>query len=104
VAWAVEHRVPPGVYNVADAHTYSQREILSAVEAVEGRGLRLAVPKVLVRGGLALMGALSGPRIRRNARSRYWKFCEHNVYSAAKLASFGLTLPPDLLTMTGAHA
>ena len=96
VLWAVEGRLPAGVYNVSEDHVYSQGEILAAVERVEGRKPRVPVPVALPRAAAALAGLMPSAW-RDNARSRYWKFCEHNVYSGAKLASHGLHLAPDLL-------
>ena len=97
VLWAVERRLPPGVYNVSEQHVYAQGEILRAVEQLEGRKLRLPVPVLLPRMAATLARLVPARQVRENARSRYWKFCEHNVYSSGKLAAHGLTLPPDLL-------
>lgn len=98
VLWAVERRLPAGIYNVSEQHVYSQAEILTAVERVEGAKPHLPVPMTLPRAAAAVAALMPSRSIRENARSRYWKFCEHNVYSAAKLAAHGLTLPPDLLS------
>ena len=95
----VEGRIPPGTYNVADEYVYSQRDILRAVEAVEGRKRHLPIPVVLPRIAAMAAALVPVPSIRENARSRYWKFCERNVYSSAKLAAFGVPLPPDLLSV-----
>jgi nucleoside-diphosphate-sugar epimerase len=97
VLWAVEGRIPPGVYNVADRHVYSQADILRAVEAVEGKKPHIPIPVLLPRVAAALSSLVPIASVRENARSRYWKFCEHNVYPSDRLASLGLSLPPDLL-------
>lgn len=97
VLWAVEGRLPPGVYNVSENYVYSQGEILHAVEWLEGRRPHLPVPLAWPRAAARLARLAPTDAVRENARSRYWKFCEHNVYSGAKLAAHGLVLPPDLL-------
>jgi nucleoside-diphosphate-sugar epimerase len=96
--WAVEQRLPPGVYNVADSHEYSQRDILGAVEQEDGRGPRVPVSRWLARLTLLFVQAVVPiPRWRFAARSRYWKYCERNVYSTDKMAQLGFEAPPDLL-------
>lgn len=98
VLWAVDGRVPPGTYNVADDYQYSQSEIRQAVERVDGPGRTVHVPLFLPRlAALAVRLAVPVRRWRFNARSRYWKFCESNVYSPARLRAFGVPLPADLL-------
>ena len=96
VLWAVERRLPAGIYNVSEYHVYSQGEILRAVEHVEGAKPHVPVPVALPRAAAALASVMPR-RWRDNARSRYWKFCEHNVYSSARLATHGLRLRPHLL-------
>jgi UDP-glucose 4-epimerase len=98
VLWSVEARLPAGVYNVSEDHVYSQGEILRAVEHVQGRKPHVPVPVLLPRAAAAA-AVLMPAQWRHNARSRYWKFCEHNVYSSAKLAACGLRLPADLLRL-----
>jgi nucleoside-diphosphate-sugar epimerase len=102
VLWAVEGRLPPQVFNVADDYVYSQREILDAVEKVDGPGPRLPVPMAIPRAmwRVVQLGVPSATW-RANARSRYWKFCERNVYSPDKLNACGLATPPDLLALAG---
>ena len=97
VLGAVERRLPAGIYNVSEQHVYSQAEILAAVERVEGAKPHLPVPLALPRAAAAAARLAPSASMRENARSRYWKFCEPNVYSGEKLAAHGLTLPPDLL-------
>lgn len=98
VLWGVDGRLPPAIYNVADQHTYSQDEIRHAVELVDGPGRTIPVPVFLPRlMWQAVRSVVPFNRWRFNARSRYWKFCESNVYSSAKLHDRGLSLPADLL-------
>lgn len=97
VRWAVEARMPPGTYNVSEQHVYTQSEILTAVERLEGVKPHLTVPLLLPRAALAFAKMMPSASMRENAQSRYWKFCERNVFSSDKLASHGLRLPPDLL-------
>lgn len=102
VAWAVDHRLPGDVYNVADAKAYRQADILRAVEHMEGWKPRLPVPKALPQAAWQLVRfavPISSWRLR--ARRRYWAFCEHNVYSTEKLHGRGLVLAQDLLAMAG---
>lgn len=101
VLWAVEGRLPAQVFNVADHYVYSQEEIFHAVRKVDGPGPRLRVPVAIPRTMWRLV-RLGVPfrAWRANARSRYWKFCEHNVYSADRLLEHGLEMPPDLLAMS----
>ncbi|HXG54538.1 MAG TPA: NAD(P)-dependent oxidoreductase [Vicinamibacterales bacterium] len=101
VLWSVEARLPPGTYNVSEPHVYSQREILRAVERVEGTRPHLPVPVLIPRAAASLARLIPGASVRENARSRYWKFCEHNVYSGARLQACGLELSPDLLDLGG---
>jgi hypothetical protein len=90
------------VFNVADQYVYCQREILEAVEKVDGPGPRLPVPIAVPRAMASLVRlAVPFPTWRANARSRYWKFCEANVYSPAKLNACGLATAPDLLALAG---
>ncbi len=100
VLWAVEDRLPPDLYNVADQYTYCQQEILDAVAATTGPGYLVHVPRTLPR--MMLLATRFGvpiPQWRENARSRYWKFCERNVYSTEKLRQHGFEALPDLLSM-----
>jgi UDP-glucose 4-epimerase len=98
VLWAVDGRLPPGVYNVADEHTYTQADIRRAVERVDGPGVTVPVPAIVPRLLERLVRTLVPIRSwRENARSRYWKFCESNVYSSARLNARGLATPPHLL-------
>jgi nucleoside-diphosphate-sugar epimerase len=102
VLWAVDGRLPPEVFNVADQYVYCQREILEAVEKVDGPGPRLPVPIAVPRAMASLVRlAVPFPTWRANARSRYWKFCEANVYSPGKLNACGLATAPDLLALAG---
>jgi nucleoside-diphosphate-sugar epimerase len=94
---ALEARLAAAIYNVADDHVYTQREIRAAVARVEGAALTLPVPLLLPRAALRLADALAPPAAREAAHSRYWKFCERNVYSTARLAAAGVQLPPQLL-------
>lgn len=100
VAWAVERRLAPGVYNVSEQHVYSQAEIVRAVERVDGVKPHVPMPVSWPRAAAVLAELVPVASVRDAARSRYWKFCEHNVYSADKLAAHGLVLPPDLLELT----
>ena len=100
VLWSVEQRLAPGVYNVADCYEYSQADIRRAVEQADGTGWQVTVP-VLIPRALLHMVRFGVPfqRWRENARSRYWKYCEHNLYSSDKLRRAGLEAPPDLLAL-----
>jgi nucleoside-diphosphate-sugar epimerase len=99
VLWATESRMSPDVYNVSDGYQYSQMEILRAVERTDGPGpclhIPLIVPKLMWH---AVRVAVPFRRRRVNAHSRYWKFCESNLYSPEKLNACGLLTSPDLLT------
>ena len=98
VLWAADGRLPPGVFNVADQHTYSQAEIRRAVERADGPGLTVPVPVLAPRLMWQAVRLLVPMRQwRENARSRYWKFCEANVYSPARLNAHGLETPAHLL-------
>ena len=99
VLWAVEGRMPPDVYNVADQYEYCQWEILEAVAREDGAGWRVPVPAAITRAlwhATRLGVPISG--WRNSAHAQYWKFCERNVYSVEKLGGLGLKTPPDLLT------
>ena len=98
ITWAVEGRLSPETYNVADSHVYSQEEIRRGVESVEGRRPILPVP-VIVGNAVGWVARstrlpfLSGP----SGRSRHWKFFEANVYSTTRLSRTGFVAPPHLL-------
>jgi UDP-glucose 4-epimerase len=104
VRWAVESRLPPGIYNVADDYEYTQREILEAIERREGTGMRLPVPR-LVPYALwhAVRFLVPVQRWRNNAHSRYWKFCRHNVYRTERLRANGFAAPAYLIADADGH-
>ncbi|MEO7775017.1 MAG: NAD(P)-dependent oxidoreductase [Steroidobacteraceae bacterium] len=99
---ALQGQLPASTYNVADEHVYTQHEIHEAVIRIEGARLSLPIPIWLPRAMLKLADAIL--RDPESAHSRYWKFCERNVYSSAALASTGSSLPADLLAFGRAHA
>jgi nucleoside-diphosphate-sugar epimerase len=104
VLWASDGRLPPGIYNVADQYEYCQAEIRRAVERVDGPGRTVHIPAIVPRLMWHLVRvAVPVRRWRENARSRYWKFCQSNVYSPARLNKAGLATPPDLLALEGAQ-
>jgi nucleoside-diphosphate-sugar epimerase len=94
---ALERRLAPGIYNVADEHVYSQQEILDALARLEGGRPVLPIPRMLPRAALRLLDGMATARLRETVRSYYWKFCERNVYSTQRLASTGIQLSPQLL-------
>lgn len=98
VRWCVDGRLESGVYNVADAYEYSQQDILRAVEHADGPGWHVTVPSVLpwLLWHLVRL-TVPSKQWRDNAHSRYWKFCEHNLYSSEKIRRSGFEAPPDLL-------
>ncbi len=98
VLWATEKRLQPGVYNVADQYHYRQLDILRVVRSADGAGPCVHVPTIVPRMMWhAVRLTVPVSRWRANARSRYWKFCESNLYSSEKLNACGLATPPDLL-------
>ena len=100
VRWSVEQRLPAGIYNVADHYEYCQQDILRAVERTDGPGWHLPIPIVVPRALWHLVRlTVPKPSWRESAYSRYWKFCEHNLYSSEKLSRHGFEVPPDLLTV-----
>lgn len=102
VLWAVDGRLPGGIYNVADDYEYSQAEIRRAVERADGPGVSVPIPTFVPRlMNQVVRIAVPVRQWRENAKSRYWKFCEANVYSPAKLNATGLETPPDLLDAGG---
>jgi nucleoside-diphosphate-sugar epimerase len=105
VLHAVDGRLSPSVYNVADDYVYRQADILRAVRRTEGRKAILPIPSALPSAMLALARMLApGSEMERRARERYWKFCERNVYSPAKLVASGLSLAPELLDLGATRA
>ena len=96
----VDGKLPPAIYNVADAHIYSQNEIRCAIAQVQGRCPVLPIPLAVPRMAMRIIETAlpDGPR-RDRSRSRYWKFCERNVYSSAKLVAAGIHAPADLLSL-----
>lgn len=94
-------RLPSAIYNVADSHIYSQDEILAAITKVEGRRPVLTIPLTIPRMALRIIETTLPNGHHRNLfRGQYWKFCEHNVYSSAKLVSAGIRAPADLLNLS----
>jgi UDP-glucose 4-epimerase len=103
VLWCVEARLPQGIYNITDDYEYCQRDIRRAVERADGPGVTVPVPLALPRVLWHLVRlTVPSRRWRENAHSRYWKFCEPNLYSSEKLRTLGFSAPPDLLDMGGA--
>ena len=100
VRWAVERRLAPGVYNVADRQIYTQRDIFALVVREDGAGPIIPVPRWVPRMMMLAVRALVPiPSWRFNARCRFARFCEDNVYSTAKLQHTGLSAPAHLVTM-----
>lgn len=98
--WAAEGRIPPGVYNVSDHHEYSQEEIQSAVAAVEGAHRQIRVPAALPRlARFVVRHACPFRTWRQNSESRYWRFCQRNVYPADKLGAYAVPAEPHLLAL-----
>ena len=100
VLWAIEGRLDTGIYNIADYFHYSLFDILKAVERLEGKKWHLCVPR---RASSLILKSLiwfsPTPQRRLNAYSRYWMFCEDNLYSIDKLRSAGFDPHPDLFDM-----
>ncbi len=96
----VEDRLAAGIYNVADFYDYSLREILEAVQALEGKKPFLNIPRGVASLLLGLLVWLAPTaRSRQAAYSRRWKFCKDNLYSTERLKAAGLACRPDLLEM-----
>lgn len=98
--WAVEKRLPCGIYNVADYYDYSLIDILKAIEKNDGKKAVVKLPYMLPAALLKLIALVAPKSIwRQNARSRYWKFLKHNTYSTEKLKSAGFVASRDLLVL-----
>jgi nucleoside-diphosphate-sugar epimerase len=97
---AIEDRLAPGAYNVADSRDYSLEDILKAVQAVEGKKPVIRIPRWAASTLLKipiLFSRSAGGQV--NARNRYWKFLESNQYSIAKLRNTGLAASAYLIDM-----
>jgi len=100
VVWAVTDRLPENVYNVADTEGYCQEDIILAVERIDGKRLRLPLPKLIPKLADQLVRvSVSSSSWGLKLRRQYWAFCEHNMCSTAKLKDHGLLLPQHLLTI-----
>lgn len=100
ILWAVERRIPADTYNVTDQYVYRQEDILEAVEGFDGKGWHIPVPLIVPKlAWWAVRSWIPIHKWRESAHSRYWKFCEYNVYSSQRLSRFGLSMPPDLLRL-----
>ena len=47
VLWAIENRMPPDIYNIADYYDYNLYDILKAVKRIEGRKFHLQIPNLI---------------------------------------------------------
>jgi nucleoside-diphosphate-sugar epimerase len=95
---AVEGRLTPGTYNVADRYDYSQREIVSALDRIEGTRPSLSLPAGLATAIRPLIAATGGD-VRRRLQSYYWKYCEPTLYATDALSDQGFAGPAALLSL-----
>lgn len=93
---AVEGSLAPGTYNVADRHDYSQREIVAALDRLEGARVTLPLPMGLAALARPLLGATGGD-LGRRLNSYYWKYCGPTLYATDALLEQGFAGPPALL-------
>jgi UDP-glucose 4-epimerase len=98
VLWALEGRLEPGTYNVADDCHYNRRHIIAALEKLEGKRRRVTIPRGAASLALKVsMWCSVTSRRRLHAYSRYRHLLEDNLYSIDKLTSAGFDAEPDLL-------
>jgi nucleoside-diphosphate-sugar epimerase len=98
VLWAIENRMKPEIYNVADDYDYCLNDVLNGVMSLEGKKAVLNIPRFLpVLLMKLLIRILRGRDRKANWKSRYWKFFRNNVYSTARLKSTGFNARPHFL-------
>ena len=95
---AVDSTLTPGTYNVADRYDYSQREIASALDRIEGTRPTVSLPEGLAAAIRPLIAATGGD-LRRRLQSYYWKYCEPTLYATDALFEQGLAGPAALLSL-----
>jgi nucleoside-diphosphate-sugar epimerase len=94
----VEGRLAAGTYNVADRYDYSQREIVSALDRLEGPRPALPLPAGLAMAARPLIAATRGD-LRRRLHSYYWKYCEPTLYATDALFEQGVSGKAALLSL-----
>lgn len=98
VRGAADGTLAPGTYNVADRYDYSQRDIVSALDRIEGRRPAVALPAGLAAAIRPLIAATRGD-VRRRLQSSYWKYCEPTLYATDALYAQGFAGPAALLSL-----
>lgn len=86
---AVEGRLEPGVYNVADCQPYTHHDVANAVGAVDGTRLSVPVPRWGARAALLAAAALLPGERGELVRSDYWKLFEGLVLDDARVRAAG---------------
>ena len=98
VLWAIENKIKPDSYNIADYYVYCLNTVLNVVKKVEGNKFVFTIPRILPELIIKIMIRLiKNPEIKANMKSRYWKFFKNNIYSTEKLKSTGFYAHPYLL-------
>ena len=100
VLWAIENKMKPDIYNIADDYDYCLNNVLSVVKKNEGNKFVLAIPRFLpVFAIQSIIKLLKNNGKKANMKSRYWKFFKNNVFSTEKLKSTGFIAHPYLLDL-----
>lgn len=100
VLWAIENKIKPDIYNIADYYVYCLNTVLNVVKKEEGNKIVLIIPRFLpVLIIKIIMRFIKNEEKKANMKSRYWKFFKNNIYSTEKLKSTGFYAYPYLLDL-----
>lgn len=95
IIYAINNKMPAGIYNIADNYIYCLDDILYAVKKQEGPRLVLHIPRFFIDNLFKFV--INHMKENEKMKSRHWKFLERNVYSTNKLISTGFSAVPHLL-------
>lgn len=100
ILWAIENKIKPDIYNVADHYVYCLNNVLNVVKKTEGNKIVLIIPRILpVIIIKIIIRFIKNPEIKAHMKSRHWKFFKNNIYSTEKLKSAGFYAHPYLLDL-----
>jgi nucleoside-diphosphate-sugar epimerase len=100
ILWAIENKIKPDIYNIADYYVYCLDTVLNVVKKAEGNKIVLKIPRILPVLMLKIIIMLTRNKGKKaNMKNRYWKFFKNNIYSTEKLESTGFYAHPYLLDL-----
>lgn len=90
ITMAVEGRLAPGAWNVADERPYTQREVAGSLALVDGRKPALPVPRGVLRAVVGAAGGIAPARVRAALGLAYTKLFEGQVLDVTRIHAAGL--------------